>query len=375
MSEYKPRHGRYDSFPEEQDTGRVRNRRSGSLHALDNNLTATFDQVMETPFFGQITWIDVEDDKAMSTPETENRNRKTGSIPSKEAKMQPVHFKTKRRPLRIFFLCAVLFVAACLPFHSSTGKTSHQQETHIASHPMPEKWKKLWTSQKAINSDYIGQIVFDAGLLDLAIVQADDLYQEDGTIYEFYTQDGVRVSEPEGYSGNDVYIWSDWKTHRYDGYAEDGAVFLDYRNRQSDQNLILYGHHIARDFDTKGNKEFTPLDVLLEEENYERNKTLKLILDNEIREYEVVRVFTIDVREEDQIQILRTDFSYDLSGNEDPGFFQEYLSFAESSSPYSIEAGLTKEDSFLTLITCIQHQPQYRQVVLCKETRVENFDG
>ena len=240
---------------------------------------------------------------------------------------------------------------------------------------MPAKFKKLWTTNKAINGDYLGQIIFDSGLFNLAIVQADDVYQEDGTMYEFYTQDGVPVTDPSGYSGNDVYLWTDWKTHRYDGYAKDGAVFLDYRNSLDDQNLILYGHHIARDFDKKGDKEFTPLDLFLNEENLERNSSLKLILENEIREYKVADVFTIDAGNEEQVQILRTDFAYDLSGNEDPGFLQRYLLLADSWEPYPIDVKLTDEDRFLTLITCIQHQPQYREVVLCKETEVHRYDG
>jgi hypothetical protein len=239
---------------------------------------------------------------------------------------------------------------------------------------MPSDLKRRWTENKEINSDYVGQIVFDSGLVDLAIVHANDVYQDDGTLYEFYTLEGERVIDPEGYSGNDVYIWSDWRTHQFDGYGKDGAVFFDYRNTLNDQNLIIYGHHIARDFDPEGNSEFTPLDVFLKKEGYEENKTLRLILDNEIREYEVVRIFTIDATNYDEIQILRTEFDKDLSGEDDPEFFGRYLEFIDSRQKYDTGIEIGADEKFLTLITCIQHQPQYRQIIVCKEVERTAFD-
>ena len=93
---------------------------------------------------------------------------------------------------------------------------------------------------------------------------------------------------------------------------------MDYRNTLDDQNLIIYGHHYARDYDPSGSKQFSALDILLDEENYGDNKSLELILDNEIRRYEVAAVFVIDILDDDEIQVIRTDPKRDLSGNEDP---------------------------------------------------------
>ena len=239
---------------------------------------------------------------------------------------------------------------------------------------MPEDLRKRWEENRAINSDYIGNIVFDSGLLDLVIVQADDVYNDNGELYEFYSQDGRRIEDPIGFSGNEVYIWSSWKNHEYDGLGSDGAVFMDYRNSLSDQNLILYGHHIARDYDPLGGREFTPLDLLLEEENYEENKTLKLILDKEIRKYLVSCVFTINANDKKEIEIIRTDLKRDLQGNDDPDFLKRYLENMKESFSYDTQVSLSNEDRILTLVTCIQHRPDLRQIVLCREVERISYE-
>ena len=139
---------------------------------------------------------------------------------------------------------------------------------------MPAEYKDEWLRNKAINHDYIGNIIFDSGLIDLPIVQATDVYDRNGNLYTFYTEEGQLVEDVEDYTGNDVYIWTNWKTREYDPYGDGGSVFMDFRNNLKDQNLIIYGHHFARDFDPSGSKQFTPLDALPEEENYETKRLL-----------------------------------------------------------------------------------------------------
>ena len=116
------------------------------------------------------------------------------------------------------------------------------------------------------------------------------------------------------------------------------------------------------------------MDLLLEEENYEANKSLKLILDNEIREYVITNVFVIDVDNEYEGNILRRNMNEDYSGNADPGFFVEFIEYINEANKYEIPETLSETDNILTLVTCIQHQPQYRQIIVCKETGREIYD-
>ena len=239
---------------------------------------------------------------------------------------------------------------------------------------MDSNLKEMWTSNKGINEDYIGQIVFDSNLLNLPVVQAKSVLRSNGDLYRFYTEDGKLVEETEGFTGNDVYIWTSWKTGEYDHLGNDGSAFMDYRNNMDDQNIIVYGHHFARDFDPSGAKIFTPLDILLDQDNYEDNKYLSLILNDEIRRYVIANVFIIDAVDDYETQIVRTDMNKDFSGIADEGFFDEYIKYMNQNSEYDTGEPLKNDDRILTLITCVQHQPQYRQIVVCKEISDEIFD-
>ncbi len=249
------------------------------------------------------------------------------------------------------------------------------EEVPAEKNTMDSSLRDLWLSNKAINSDYIGQIIFDSGLIDLPFVQAKSVYDRNGDLYTFYTENGNLVEDPEGYTGNDVYIWTNWKTGKYDnGNDEGGSVFMDFRNNLNDQNIIIYGHHFARDWDPSGTKQFTPLDLLLDEDNYENNKALKLILDNEIREYVITNVFTIDIDNEYELNIMRRNMDEDYSGNADPGFFKDFIEYINNENRYQIDETLSDSDRILTLVTCIQHQPQYRQIIVCKEVNAEKYE-
>ncbi|MBQ6477753.1 MAG: class B sortase [Erysipelotrichaceae bacterium] len=283
----------------------------------------------------------------------------------------------KKRFLVPVFVLLAVFIFLFFAGGNRTGNPSGEdsEETVIPSNPMDPKLRKMWLDNEAINEDYVGQIVFDSGLIDLPFVQAKDVYRDDGTLYVFYTKEGQLVEDPTGFSGNDVYIWTNWKSGKYDYLDEGGSVFMDYRNTLDDQNLVIYGHHYARDWDPSGSKQFSSLDILLDEENYEDNRSLKLILDEEIREYVVTNVFTISILNDYQIQCVRTDMDRDLSGNDDEGFFEEFIDYMNQISAYRTEEKLDSEDHILTLVTCLEHRPEYRQIIVCKEISRELFDG
>ena len=216
---------------------------------------------------------------------------------------------------------------------------------------MDPELRSMWLSNKEINEDYVGQIIFDSGLIDLPFVQAKSTIREDGEPYRFYTADGALVEDPYAYNGNDVYIWTSWKTGEYDRYEEGGSVFMDYRNYLKDQNIILYGHHFVGDWDPEGKKQFTPLDVLLNEENYEENKSLRLILDNEIRSYIVTHVFTIDIEDENFFGHLKSEklelFDIPKINEELIRMVEEYIHFYNYERPQRKLKGMTPIESMI----------------------------
>ena len=219
------------------------------------------------------------------------------------------------------------------------------------------EFKKIWTENHNINEDYIGELFFDSGLLNVSFVQAKSVYKENGELYKFYTEDGRVVTNPTGYTGNDVYIWTYWKTGEHDYNDNGGSVFMDYRNDINDENVVVYGHHFSVWNDETRKKAFTPLEQLLEKKNYSANQTVTMVLSNEIRKYELVYVYEFDARQDrffSDFQYWRTDYSYDdYTGVKDIDYYEKYIKAIEEEKLYDTGKKLTTDDKTLTLQTCI----------------------
>ena len=132
-------------------------------------------------------------------------------------------------------LAILLAIGAFLLFQSGllnhTDPSALPDETEIQEIEPVNPLKERWLENKAINPDYVGDLVFDSGLIDVSFVQAKSCYKPNGEPYRFYTEDGRLVTNPEGYNGNDVYIWTYWKTGEYDYNDNGGSVFMDYLSR------------------------------------------------------------------------------------------------------------------------------------------------
>lgn len=259
--------------------------------------------------------------------------------------------------LLIVLICfAALLLTGVIDF-SPKQEEKISEPTVIIKNIQPER--SIWLKNKSINSDYIGEIVFESGLINKPFVQAKDVYDLDGNLYHFYNEDGSLVTNGDNYTGNDVYIWTNWKDMSYDYNDEGGSVFMDYRNSLDDQNIIIYGHHFSESGgnDPERNKAFTPLEKLMDESNFKSNNKLSLILDNETREYELVYVYKFDVNDEyclNNLQYYRTEYNYDeYEDIVDNKYYENYIKALDVSKLYDTGAKLTTDDSTLTLQTCI----------------------
>lgn len=210
--------------------------------------------------------------------------------------------------------------------------------------------KETWKANHDLNPDYKGQIIFDSGLIDRPFVQG---------------------------SSNDTYLRTDWSTGKRD---EEGSIFLDAENTYRDQNLVIYGHFVYPNLDPERTHKFSPLEKLLKKDNYEENKNLILVLEKEIREYEVVLVFYCELLPDESGEYVytRDDLQYywfnkgedyiDVFArtiNED--YYNDYISAAKKEAPYKIDAEYDFDDKYLTLQTCVENHDELREIVLCKE--------
>ena len=241
-----------------------------------------------------------------------------------------------------------------------------------------EQYRKIWSDNKNINEDYVGELFFDSGLINVSFVQAKSCYKSNGEMYKFYTENGNIVTDPSNYTGNDVYIWTNWKTGAYDYNDEGGSVFMDYRNEINDENLVIYGHHFSEWNDETRKKAFTPLEQLMDESNYKANKFVTLVLEHEIRHYELVSVYQFNALLDshwDDFQYWRTEYRYDdYTGSIDDDYYARYIEAVKNIQLYDTGVDLTTKDKTLTLQTCVSgHTGELFEILVLKQLNVEKY--
>ncbi len=191
-----------------------------------------------------------------------------------------------------------------------------------------------FAEKKEINKEYIGELVFDSGLVEQRVVQAGD---------------------------NDKYLDLSWDLYK----NSNGAAFMDYRNSLDDQNLVIYGHYVYAD----ETRVFGPLHELRDEENYEENQIVKLIVEDEIREYRIARVFFYEMGNAD-LRYFYTNFDTEIQDehtNANQEYFDKYMATVDKKSFYTIDEELTIEDKWITLQTCVRNRSDLRLIVIAKE--------
>lgn len=281
----------------------------------------------------------------------------------------------------IIVALAILMTTILLSSNNNESPAPEILELQPEQQVIKQPERQLWLQNKSINPDYQGEIIFDSGVINKSFVQAKGTLDSNGDLYKFYTKNGKRVKNPKGYTGNDVYIWTNWKDMTYDYNIEGGSVFMDYRNSLDDQNVIIYGHHFSKSAgnDPDRNKAFTPLENALNADNVDDYRTLRLILDNETRYYELAYVYNYDVTNEfynKNCQYYRTNYNYnEFIDNPDEGYYQTYIDSLEKVKLYDTGVKLETSDKTLTLQTCISgHDGEIFEVCVYKLVNTEYFD-
>ena len=285
---------------------------------------------------------------------------------NKEAKKASTKKKRvlKKKPLIIticVLLCLVL--GASIFLIVSNSGTSLSEDKYDPAAELAEiealiseedrKYIEDYDTNKEISSSFVGTVKFESGLIDLPFVQGPD---------------------------NDYFLREDWKTSLY---STLGSIFMDYECTLDSENIILYGHNAFSYYDAgtddEGNKlvndelMFTPLKFLVDEDNYEENKTVYLILENEVREYEIVSVYYCPLEGEGDNVYPEEGLAY-YSPEYDDEYFENYKKKIKEIEFYDTDVDFTNEDKFLTLQTCIEGNDMAREIVLCKQVSTRKLD-
>lgn len=245
--------------------------------------------------------------------------------------MEKMNEKKNTRLKVISIFSCILFITVLLFWlFFQPGKTSEPTDQEINSRPQSSQIAEAdYAAQKAINEDYIGHLYFESGLVDELVVQGDD--------NEFYLNNTAA---------------GEYSTH--------GAVYMDYRNHLSDQNLIFYGHYVYDDETLM----FSPLHQLKETENYEVNKKLVLELENEIRQYEIAHVYYYEMGNEN-LEYFHPVYDQDQ--------LEDYLQNVSEKQFYDTGVSIAEGDRILTLQTCVRNREDLRLIVIAKEIMQNTF--
>lgn len=108
---------------------------------------------------------------------------------------------------------------------------------------------------------------------------------------------------------------------------------------------------------------FTPLALLMDEENYEDNQYLAMALRDEIIYYEIIRIY--DCRLEDG-EYIPEDLNYSVRNFEE-SYFDSYFQRVKEREFYDTGKEAEYTDRFLTLQTCIEGMHSDREIVVCRQ--------
>lgn len=211
--------------------------------------------------------------------------------------------------------------------------------------------KEEYDNYYSINNDYIGQIIFESGIINEPVLYS--------SINSYYLRKNINKE-----------------------YSIQGSVYLDERNTINDQNLILYGHYTEPGFtnydgyDPNVRPMFSNLELLLDKENYETNKTVYLYLKDEVITYEVACVYycpLIKDEETNEYVYVTEGYEYYIT-NYSEEEFNTYKETIKNNQRYETGIGLTNYNNYLTLQTCVNAREDLREIVLCKEVSRSTYD-
>ena len=98
-------------------------------------------------------------------------------------------------------------------------------------------------------------------------------------------------------------------------------------------------------------------------------------MEDEIRTYEIVAVYNCPLiqDEEGNYSYVEDGYEYYIT-NYSLDEFNEYKNIIEKAMLYDTKQDYSYDDKFLTLQTCVEGRKDIREIVLCKQIKVESIE-
>ena len=200
-----------------------------------------------------------------------------------------------------------------------------------------ELYQKIQES-KAINQDVVGWVYFPSGLVSQPVLQGTD---------------------------NAFYLRHDWTNMQP---LDWGSIYMDFRNDLSayDMNTILYGNYVYTSYSSDRTLVFTPLAQLRDEANYEANKYVTFVTDDEIRLCEVAHVFDCPTEYVEGGQIPARGFEFnEMYFTEEK--LNELINNIKGIEFYHTGVEIVPGDRLFMMQTCVENHTEVRQINVCRE--------
>ena len=182
---------------------------------------------------------------------------------------------------------------------------------------------------KKTNNDVIGWIKIEDTKIDFPLLQNED---------------------------NNYYLTHDCKnqSNKY------GSIFLKNECNINDinSNLLIYGHNM------KDEEMFNCLLSYQNKEYYNQHKIIKIITENEEREYEIISAFKSRIFYENEKNVFRFYYTYSFK---DENEYNDYITNVKKLQLYDTGVTANFGEQLVTLITCEYSQENGRMVVVAKK--------
>lgn len=183
---------------------------------------------------------------------------------------------------------------------------------------------KSFSELKAINSDFIGWLSFNSGLINQPVVLTGD---------------------------NEYYLNKSF----FKKNSSMGTAFLDASQTTASRNMTIYGHLVYNN----NSLMFSPLHKLIDQANYQANRYFSFTTATEVRNYEVAIVFYYHLEEDMAIPYY--------VGNLTDDQFNQYVELAGAKEFYDTGVEFSTGDKLITLQTCVKNKDELRLIIIGKE--------
>ncbi len=187
--------------------------------------------------------------------------------------------------------------------------------------------------------------------------KVNELQNENQDVKGWIQINDTKINYPllQASEDNEYYLKRNYKKEN----SSYGSIFLDMSSdlNNNNSNLIIYGHNM------KDGEMFQNLMYYTDKDFYDNHKVINIYTNNEARKYEIVTVFKSRVFYQNEQDVFRYYYSFDLDTEEK---YNDYINNCKKIQLYDTGVNASFGEQLITLIVCEYSQTNGRFVVVAK---------